>query len=741
MVATGILALILRYFSKSSKSRGGHVVTYRRQDDEPERVPVDDGHQRIAKYKEWFFNLHNLEEHFDLLPRARQELIGLLSEALLSSRHADHQANQQHNILPEEYSSSSLEEFILKEHDDVLEQWQQYVDGRNAGQGPDLFDSRLTAEKWLRQQAPAKYVDGAWLGHVHRLTERTPFALRGITQSAWQVLSEELGDGNLDMNHVFLYRELLHSIGVKLPAADSAEFAFDDHGMGNVAAWKGAVCQLLISLFPEEFLPEMLGFNLHYEQVTLNTLKAARELSELGISGYYFYLHISIDNANSGHAAMSLNTVQRYMEFVKETAGPLDAKEAWNRIKAGYLLSKSSQENGEPESSTANPYLSSQETKIIGILEAKARVSQKIHCPSRVKIGGKPLVDWLSPELWSSKFLQAKLLRDLSRAKPWIRRGDSKNSRLIKEMSWKGKMFGAFSNAEIRYVRRWIDSLSNETTDNHGSMTGSSYWRLVGTSRRDNKDGIHSIVSPDIFAMNNEEISSLRTGSYTEEQSPRIYEWFSRRVKNPAGFNMNIFLSLWFAHPCLQGFVTIPYRTTTPLACHIVRILRIDNGFRPDLSSGAIIDEETPKVDYPSYAPRSLVDLGLEIVHRHGDKHGLPSNPSRIGDIFDAIDGSDREASDAVAFARKMLHLSLRPVANGPTLLGLACAFLGLEEWVAQSPSMLSELGCSTLKDMVNEKRDCLKRCLEELRGDSSQYAQFTIGFELGWAQIDEIFK
>jgi hypothetical protein len=101
--------------------------------------------------------------------------------------------------------------------------------------------------------------------------------------------------------------------------------------------------QLLISLFPHEFLPEILGFNLHYELLTMDTLKAARELPEFGISGYYFALHISIDNSDSGHTAMALETVVRYLEIIREQ-DPAMVLGVWKRVQAGYVLSSTSNE-------------------------------------------------------------------------------------------------------------------------------------------------------------------------------------------------------------------------------------------------------------------------------------------------------------------------------------------------------------------------------------------------------------
>src|SRR5690606_1447442 len=60
--------------------------------------------------------------------------------------------------------------------------------------------------------------------------------------------------------------------------------------------------QLALGWNAQEFLPEIVGFNLAYEQLPLHLLITAYELNELGIDPYYFTLHVTVDNADTGHA-------------------------------------------------------------------------------------------------------------------------------------------------------------------------------------------------------------------------------------------------------------------------------------------------------------------------------------------------------------------------------------------------------------------------------------------------------
>ena len=85
----------------------------------------------------------------------------------------------------------------------------------------------------MKQIAPVKYVDGAWLGYINKIT--LPFALRPVVKNSWQVLSEELGDGDLDKNHAQVYRELMKSVPLNLPAADTADFIQPRLGLNEPA--------------------------------------------------------------------------------------------------------------------------------------------------------------------------------------------------------------------------------------------------------------------------------------------------------------------------------------------------------------------------------------------------------------------------------------------------------------------------------------------------------------------------
>ena len=147
-----------------------------------------------------------------------------------------------------------------------------------------MFRNRSHALHFIKSVAPTKLVDGAWLyGLLPRWTDARLAPLI-------RIYLEELGDGRAEQHHVLLYRKLL-----------SAHGADRWHELGDEHHVQGAI-QLSLAHHAAELLPEVIGFNLGYEQLPLHLPITAYELNELGVDPYYFSLHVTIDNASTGHA-------------------------------------------------------------------------------------------------------------------------------------------------------------------------------------------------------------------------------------------------------------------------------------------------------------------------------------------------------------------------------------------------------------------------------------------------------
>lgn len=677
----------------------------------PFREPKGDAKraERVKLYKDVYHKVQNLEDFPDVLPAARQLLTTLLEQSLLLTRYK----SRRRSILDiKEFDAVALDLFLAAERQDVLDEFESYIQLRDTGSGPVLFQSRKGAIERLKRNAPLNYVDGAWLCRVHQVY--TPFSLRGVTKEAWQTFSEELGDGDLEKNHVHIYRDLLRSVGVSLPDGDSVDFIHGRNGIDEEQVWRSATGQLLVSLFPNDFLPEILGFNLHFESLATADLKAGRELPEFGISPYYYNLHVSIDNADSGHSAMALACIIRFMDLVRET-GIMNYESAWKRIQGGFLLSQTLNED-----ETVEFY----EGKLAEMLYRKARIAGKIHCTSRARIGGRTLPAWFSlpwspghhhgaagDDNWECGFLPT-----LADAKPWVYRGDSERSFLMRELSWKGRMFGAFTRAEAELLRTWIDSLRKE-----GAEPGAAYWDFVGTREPPSKMGTCFLQAMAADAPPCPPLQGLAG------HSGRVFTAHAPLVASE--LRLNDLIRLWFTHPCLlENQISSPYRTATNLAGKVLRLLRAEHGFVEDSEGIAGMDEQILGCNSPD-----LIALGLELVRRQR----IPE-PTCLSDV---LEGHQGDLDSATKFVYNMLSWSVRPKRNGAFLLGLARAFLELEAWVADHDSLLSKKARAALRRIVDRKATIFEECLDELRETESRYREFVGGYQIGRIEIQKVLE
>lgn len=297
----------------------------------------------------------------------------------------------------------------------------EYLSQRKAGAPRRYFPTRAHALYVLRSIAPTKLVDGAWLyGLVqHWRNPRLSDLVRTYV--------EELGEGAIDKNHVVLYRHLL------------ARYALDPLDGLDDALYRQGCIQLALGWNAQDFLPEVAGFNLAYEQLPLHLLITAYELNELGIDPYYFTLHVTVDNADSGHA-------RRACQAVLDLLPRLDDGGAfWERVRDGARLS----DTGLGTTSVIEGFDIEQE--VLRILRHKAPSGSGAHS-DYCRVAGRSVNDWLASAENFPAFLAA--LQDAG----WIRRGEpAANSRFWKLLQGdRAEMFGVFSAYELQVIHDWI---------------------------------------------------------------------------------------------------------------------------------------------------------------------------------------------------------------------------------------------------------------------------------------------
>ncbi|WP_020652044.1 iron-containing redox enzyme family protein [Massilia niastensis] len=319
--------------------------------------------------------------------------------------------------------------WIEERTDAVGAQYRDYLAARKAGAPRRYFHCRAHALYFLKGVAPTKLVDGAWLYGLLRQWDKP------ACHPLIKTYLEELGEGVPDKNHVTIYRKLLATHG-----CEGWEELDDSHFL------QGAI-QLALGHHAERFLPEVIGYNLGYEQLPLHLLITSYELNELGIDPYYFTLHVTVDNAASGHARKAVQALADLMPRVG------DREAFYRRVLDGYRLN----ELGASTTSVIAGF--DLQAELVDILAAKSKVGKNMHS-DYCRVAGRSVNDWLLDPARIPDFLAA-----LEQA-GWIKRGeDVEHSRFWRLVHGeRAEMFGVFNAYEQQVLRDWITTAPDGET-------------------------------------------------------------------------------------------------------------------------------------------------------------------------------------------------------------------------------------------------------------------------------------
>jgi hypothetical protein len=226
--------------------------------------------------------------------------------------------------LPATWGRVGLRPWLQEMHD---RHGQEFEDGREVPvpSREDLIGSTV-------QLAPLTLIDGSWLqgftDYGHASSEIGHF----LFETFW----DELGNGELRLNHPLLYREVLDEMDVHLPPTASPEFVRWP-GFGD-ASFELPVYWLSIGRFPQTFTPEVLGLNLAMELSGVGgTYRRAHiALRKYGFSTRFVDIHNTIDNVATGHSAWAADAVDTYMTAIPSTHSDRDRAATWDRIRTGY---------------------------------------------------------------------------------------------------------------------------------------------------------------------------------------------------------------------------------------------------------------------------------------------------------------------------------------------------------------------------------------------------------------------
>ncbi len=420
------------------------------------------------------------------------------ADATLYLRHELAVAEEQADELP--LCADELVSWMSANTQTVHGQYASYLAERKAGSPRRFFTSRAHALYVLRTLAPTKLVDGAWLyGLVkHACNPKLSDLVRTYV--------EELGEGDGSKNHVVLYRELLNRYN--LDPLDDLDDAFYRQGL----------IQLALGWNAEELLPEVIGFNLGYEQLPLHLLITAHELDELGLDPYYFSLHVTVDNGDTGHARRACQAV---LDMLPRLA---DGDAFWRRVRAGNKLVSA----GLGTNDVIKGFDIGQE--VVRILARKAETGHGAHS-DYCRIAGKTVNEWLAQPLQASDFLAAL------QAGGWIKRG----SPVEESRFWgllqgpRAQMFGVFSSYELQVIHDWIrgDASSDGRAYSEGVAPGGRYRRATYRALQRVKQGVATsmageadVLDPDLDALKlrlKNECEPRRTDLLIDLMSPGVH--------------------------------------------------------------------------------------------------------------------------------------------------------------------------------------------------------------------------
>lgn len=297
-----------------------------------------------------------------------------------------------------------------------------YLERRKNNSQREYFNTTSEAYEFLYKIAPVKRVDGAWLySLIHYWNDP-------VFKDFIQIYLEELGLGVDKANHVKVYERLLASLGLE----DFSMQLSDPY-------YHQPAIQLALAYASSDFIPEVIGFNLGYEQLPLHLMITNYELNELGINAKYFNLHITIDNFENGHADLSTKAFYKIAQKYKHQ------DDFMRKLKQGFLLNNL----GLGSVDIINHTDTQQVVK--DIFKRKAIVGKLMH-NNKCKFSQKTVNQWLSQEDSIDDFID-----ELIRAN-WLKLNqDPLESRFWKIIDHvEGKMYGVFTPVEKVFIHDWI---------------------------------------------------------------------------------------------------------------------------------------------------------------------------------------------------------------------------------------------------------------------------------------------
>lgn len=323
--------------------------------------------------------------------------------------------------------------------------------------------SNLAIKELLKQSAPANLLDGAWLQNIQPALPSD--AVRSRLFSIW---SDEAGNGEVEQNHANVYLALLKNNEINLPEVTSKAFAEYPDLLDE--AFIDPVFQATMSLFPNQFLPELLGMTLFQEwETTPTSYRKVKSFEKRGLDATFYRLHVAIDNIGGGHGFLAKETIELYLAGKQAEGGDTLVQEMWQRIWNGYVAWATLDSFGlkliermlkvdrkqinvnlqDPEQPQYLPNLEKQaKQRMLDLISKHAELGDSMH--REILIGGQSL---------SKLFKHPEQLLESLVSNGYVDPEHPRDSRLIKLFDFSGSMYKVFNKNDMEIILNWIESL------------------------------------------------------------------------------------------------------------------------------------------------------------------------------------------------------------------------------------------------------------------------------------------
>lgn len=314
------------------------------------------------------------------------------------------------------------------------------------------------------QNTPFNITDGCW---VRGISMRTAFVTEDIMK-IFKIQMDELGDGNFDWNHSNLWVALCNSAGYFPKHPTDHEFAYAKEY--NSFAFVAPNYELCISLLSKTFYPEILGFTLSLEWSQVALMYDAAMCKKLGVDPVYFTMHLTVDNAATGHGRLGYEAIQLYMKSLPQS----EKASHWERIWRSYIIFQKTNDLTaiistdkpatkpapyQPPDPAPEPPLKDQ---MISMIRGKASKAKYNHQDKALlDANGNPkLLNDFFKDAESSDEKAAELVDALAKS-TFVNPEKPLESRIfaLMQFSYPARMYGVFSDEEALLWYKWICSL------------------------------------------------------------------------------------------------------------------------------------------------------------------------------------------------------------------------------------------------------------------------------------------